>query len=92
MIFIFMVTTPKGLESPLTISADPVVCRCMKVCQSRVEGAIAAGARDVEAVTRTCGAGDACTCCHKKIALLIQRGAAGTAICVQSSRVLPAYK
>lgn len=58
------------------------VCVCRAVTEEEVEAAIDAGADSVEAVTRSCCAGDDCGACHSAIDALIRSRRAG-------ARVLP---
>ena len=43
------------------------VCICRVVSQSRIRAVIEAGARDVDTVTRACGAGGDCGSCRDEI-------------------------
>jgi bacterioferritin-associated ferredoxin len=58
------------------------VCVCRAVTEEEVKAAIDAGADTVEAVTRSCFAGDDCGACHGTIDALIQSRRTGV-------RVLP---
>ena len=47
---------------------DRIVCRCLKVTEEVVIGAIVTlGLRTVKEVRQATEAGDGCTCCHKEI-------------------------
>ncbi|MDP8988388.1 MAG: (2Fe-2S)-binding protein [Actinomycetota bacterium] len=48
-----------------------VVCHCRAVSDCRVRQAIEAGAGDVEAIARQCGAGMACGGCRPALAMLL---------------------
>ena len=48
-----------------------IICQCYRVSDREIRLAIELGARDVEAVSDTCGAGMGCTGCHNLIAQLI---------------------
>jgi bacterioferritin-associated ferredoxin len=48
------------------------VCVCRAVTEQEVRGAIDAGAETVQAVTKTCCAGDDCGACHAVIAKMIE--------------------
>jgi bacterioferritin-associated ferredoxin len=48
------------------------VCICRAVTENEVRSAIETGARSVEAVTRSCCAGDDCGACHGYIEDLIE--------------------
>ena len=48
---------------------DRVVCRCLRVTEETVIGAIVTlGLRTVKEVRQATEAGDGCTCCHKELA------------------------
>ena len=47
---------------------DRIVCRCLKVTEGAIVGAIVSlGLRTVADVKRATGAGDGCTCCHAQV-------------------------
>ena len=48
-----------------------VVCHCRAVSDCKVRQAIEAGAGDVEAIARQCGAGMACGGCRPALAMLL---------------------
>lgn len=48
-----------------------VVCHCRAVSDCKVRQAIEAGAGDVEAIARRCGAGMACGGCRPALAMLL---------------------
>ena len=48
-----------------------VVCHCRAVSDCKVRQAIEAGASDVEAIARQCGAGMACGGCRPALAMLL---------------------
>lgn len=48
-----------------------VVCHCRAVSDCKVRQAIEAGAGDVEAIARQCGAGLACGGCRPALAMLL---------------------
>jgi bacterioferritin-associated ferredoxin len=41
-----------------------IVCVCRRVSDRAVDAAVAAGARDLEAISRATGAGSDCGCCR----------------------------
>jgi bacterioferritin-associated ferredoxin len=45
-----------------------IVCVCRRVSDRTVDAAIAAGARDLEALGRATGAGTDCGCCREELA------------------------
>ena len=58
------------------LGAAMYVCHCEVVSDRSICDAIAAGARDVEAVAAVCGAGAACAGCHPTIEELLDDAAA----------------
>lgn len=48
-----------------------VVCHCRAVSDCRVRQAIDAGAADIEAIARQCGAGSRCGGCRPALAMLL---------------------
>jgi bacterioferritin-associated ferredoxin len=46
-----------------------IVCVCRRVSDRAVDAAIAAGARDLEAIGRVTGAGTECGCCREELAV-----------------------
>lgn len=48
-----------------------VVCHCRAVSDCRVRQAIEAGAADVDAIARQCGAGSGCGGCRPALAMLL---------------------
>jgi len=55
-----------------------IVCLCLGVSDRHVEAAVAAGAKTMRDVSRTCGAGTDCGACRRALAALVEdaRGAA----------------
>ncbi|MEZ6140904.1 MAG: (2Fe-2S)-binding protein [Zavarzinella sp.] len=54
-------------------STDELICRCLGVTHDEVVGAVVSlGIRTVREVRTATGAGDGCTCCHRKIAAVIE--------------------
>jgi bacterioferritin-associated ferredoxin len=45
-----------------------IVCVCRRVSDRAVDAAIDAGARDVDAIARSTGAGSDCGCCREELA------------------------
>jgi assimilatory nitrate reductase catalytic subunit len=54
--------------------AGAQVCACLRVGAKTIEKAIAAGAKDVEAVGKACGAGTNCGSCRPEIARMLLTG------------------
>ena len=48
-----------------------IVCLCRGVSERHLEAIVAAGARTVGEVTRTCGAGGDCGVCYRALAELL---------------------
>lgn len=64
---------PDPCAGPCGGCPDRVVCRCIKVTESRIiEVVTGLGLRTVREVRTVTGAGDGCTCCHKQIRVLIE--------------------
>jgi assimilatory nitrate reductase catalytic subunit len=53
------------------VETGPIVCACRGVRSARIEQAIAAGAKDIEAVSESTGAGAACGSCRPEIVRLL---------------------
>lgn len=51
----------------------PWICDCQRVDAARVEAALRAGARDVDAVARLTGAGTGCGTCRPEIRRRLRR-------------------
>ncbi|WP_075093067.1 (2Fe-2S)-binding protein [Planctomyces sp. SH-PL14] len=65
------------LTASLPAQDDPIVCRCLAVRQSEIVNAVSAcGAETWKDVRSMTGAGDGCTCCHRRINDII--GACGS--------------
>jgi bacterioferritin-associated ferredoxin len=60
-----------------------IVCRCLQVTEEAVQDAIATFAlTTLKQVREVTGAGDGCTCCHKRLSLLLaQAQSSSSAIC-----------
>jgi bacterioferritin-associated ferredoxin len=50
-----------------------IVCVCRNVSDRQVAASLAAGARDVEALTRATGAGSSCGCCVETLEAMVAR-------------------
>lgn len=63
--------------SQLETSADPILCRCFQVRQSTIQDCVTLlGAKNFTDVRTTCGAGQGCMACRRRIqAILDQRNA-----------------
>jgi NAD(P)H-nitrite reductase large subunit len=59
---------PEVCAGPCAGCPDRIVCRCLKVTEGVIVGAIVSlGLRTVKDVKAATGAGDGCTCCHRQI-------------------------
>jgi len=67
-----------ALCSPAACEACPgrVVCRCLQVTEEVVVDAInRLGLRTVSEIRNHTGAGDGCTCCHRKLLQYVEESA-----------------
>jgi len=55
------------------IGSRVILCICQSVSDREVDAAIRSGAHSVAAVSRACGAGTDCGCCHRMIERRIDR-------------------
>jgi bacterioferritin-associated ferredoxin len=62
-----------------------IVCLCKAVSDGRVRAARDAGARTVEAIGASTGAGTCCGCCRPAIARILAESPGGTHPCVASA-------
>ncbi|QDU38492.1 BFD-like [2Fe-2S] binding domain protein [Maioricimonas rarisocia] len=75
--------------APAPKSEDNILCRCLKVTESRVvEAIVRDSASSVRDVQRSCEAGAGCMACHRRIRALLEaacesatREAAPTSCC-----------
>ena len=59
---------PDPCAGPCAGCPDRIVCRCLKVTEEMIAGAIVSlGLRTLRDVRTATGAGDGCTCCHQSI-------------------------
>ena len=61
-----------GRAPGATADEGPLICACNSVGARRIEGAIASGASDVQAVGETTGAGTGCGSCRPEIVRLLR--------------------
>ncbi|MFG0335550.1 MAG: (2Fe-2S)-binding protein [Maioricimonas sp. JB049] len=68
-----LIEGPHPVIAPAPKSEDNILCRCLKVTESRVvEAIVRDSASSVRDVQRSCEAGGGCMACHRRIRALLQ--------------------